>query len=214
MIAYKFLSQGAVGPFTGFRWPVPAAGEPGAWVDAPRPGRDLGVHACRTADLPYWLDDELWLAELDGELAVGEHQVVGARGRLLARIEDWEREARGAFGIDCALRLRARAVEALRAAGDTRAAEALAAAGDVAAIPEAARAAEAAARGDAALVAAFAGDAAGLVLAGNAPSAAYVCARAAAAIEGGPHGFAGERARQAAWIAARLALDRGDATSA
>ena len=29
LIAYKFLSAGATGPFTGFRWPVPALGRPG-----------------------------------------------------------------------------------------------------------------------------------------------------------------------------------------
>ena len=60
MIAYKFLRSGRIGPFSGYRWP-----EPGAWVDAS--GTDpcrRGVHACRTADLPWWLADELWEIEL------------------------------------------------------------------------------------------------------------------------------------------------------
>ncbi|MEA2384124.1 MAG: hypothetical protein QOH72_4095 [Solirubrobacteraceae bacterium] len=65
MIAYKFLCAGAVGRFSGHRWPLP--GDPGAWVVA-RGDATLcatAVHGCRVADLPWWLHDELWEAEFD-----------------------------------------------------------------------------------------------------------------------------------------------------
>ncbi|HET9553714.1 MAG TPA: hypothetical protein VFP50_12165, partial [Anaeromyxobacteraceae bacterium] len=65
MIAYKFLAPGAVGPFSGFAWPVPSGGGPGPWVAA---GAGGAIHACRTHHLPWWLDAELWAAELDGEV--------------------------------------------------------------------------------------------------------------------------------------------------
>ena len=78
MIAYKFLGAGAVGTYSGFAWPV------GEWVDVDLPlvPSRRGVHACRVLDLPYWLDDELWVVELDGEIAEQERMVVAERGRL------------------------------------------------------------------------------------------------------------------------------------
>ena len=82
VIAYKFLRAGAVGPFSGFPWPV-ANGGPGDWVAAGDPALcRRGVHACRDPDLPWW-----------PARAVGDRarrsgrrrraQSVGARGRLL-----------------------------------------------------------------------------------------------------------------------------------
>ena len=66
MRAYKFLRPGAVGPFSGHRWPVPAGGDPGAWVEAAGgPALCRGVHGCRVADLPWWVQEELWEAEFD-----------------------------------------------------------------------------------------------------------------------------------------------------
>ena len=90
MIAHKFLRSGRHGPFSGFEWP-----EPGEWV---RPGAepDLcrnAIHACRVRDLPWWMSEELWEIELDGDVHVGEHKIVAPAGRLRAR-----RRARGAPG--------------------------------------------------------------------------------------------------------------------
>jgi hypothetical protein len=50
MITYWFLDDGAVAPFTGFRWPVDE------WIQADRvkPCRG-GIHACRVRDLPIWM---------------------------------------------------------------------------------------------------------------------------------------------------------------
>ena len=101
MIAYKFLKAGAVGPFTGFRW------RPDVWVEAEEaaPCRD-GIHACRTRDLPLWLDSELWEIELDGTIVEAERKLVARRGRLTRRIEPWTPELATEFGRFCARRTR------------------------------------------------------------------------------------------------------------
>jgi hypothetical protein len=174
MIAYKFLSRGAVGPFSGFPWPTPAGGAPGSWVEAD-PAE--AIHACGRSDLPYWIDEELWVAELSGDVRTAEHQLVAPRGRLLGRVESWDRIAR-AFGLDCSTRLRAR-VDAVLAAGavapDTRA-----------------------------LLGGYAEDAEAAARGGNVAVAAYVAARASALLAGSAAGFVAERRRQAAWLDQRL----------
>jgi hypothetical protein len=103
MIAYKFLDEGSVGPFTGFRWPV------GRWVDADGvvPCRN-GIHACRVRDLPIWLDRELWEIELDGEIVEQERKLVAGRGRLSRRLEAWNERLAHEFGRFCAKRTRER----------------------------------------------------------------------------------------------------------
>ena len=177
MIAYKFLSRGAVGPFSGFRWPTPAGGVPGAWVEAAGEIPARGVHACRPEDLPYWIDEELWVAELAGDMHATPHQLVASRGRLLEPIEAWRDLAR-AFGDDCAATLRARVDDALAGAGvAAETAEQL--------------------RG-------YAADAEACAQGGNAAVAAFVAARAWALLAGGQAGFAAERRRQAAWLEQRL----------
>jgi hypothetical protein len=103
VIAYKFLDDGAVGPFTGFRWPVDE------WVEAD--GVDLcneGIHACRVRDLPVWLGRELWEIELDGNVVEQELKLVAPRGRLLRRIDEWNDGVAREFGLFCARRTRER----------------------------------------------------------------------------------------------------------
>lgn len=103
MIAYKFLEAGGVSPFAGFQWPV------GEWVDAAAadPCR-RGIHACRIADLPFWLGKELWEIELDGEIVEQERKLVARRGRLIRRREEWTDALLDAFAADCLLRTRRR----------------------------------------------------------------------------------------------------------
>jgi hypothetical protein len=103
VIAYKFLVEGAVAPFTGFRWPVEA------WVEGV--GVELcrgGIHACHARHLPIWMGPELWEIELDGEIVERERKVVAARGRLLRRIEKWNDELLEDFGRFCLARTRQR----------------------------------------------------------------------------------------------------------
>ena len=103
MIAYKFLDDGAVGPFTGFPWPV------GEWVDAGEVDPCLaGIHACRLRDLPVWIGKELWEIELDGEIVVQQRKVVASRGRLVGRVGAWNRAVLAELGRDVLARTRRR----------------------------------------------------------------------------------------------------------
>ncbi len=103
MIAYKFLEEGAVSPFAGFRWPV------GEWVDAAAadPCR-RGIHACRVQDLPFWLGSELWEIELDAGVVVQQRKVVAPRGRLVRRVADWNPGVLADFGASVLARTRTR----------------------------------------------------------------------------------------------------------
>jgi hypothetical protein len=103
MIAFKFLDEDGLAPFTGYRWPV------GDWVEADRVDPcGEGIHACRVRDLPIWMGRELWEIELDGEVVQLERKLVAARGRLLRRVEDWNDELLETFGRFCARRTRER----------------------------------------------------------------------------------------------------------
>jgi len=108
MQAYKFMREGAVSPFSGARWTV------GEWMEggpgAPNPCRQ-GVHGCRPADLPYWLNRELWEVELDGEIAETEYKLVAERGRLVRRVDRWERRTYRRFAEACAAEVRALGVD-------------------------------------------------------------------------------------------------------
>lgn len=103
MIAYKFLDEGRVAPFTAFRWPL------GEWVDTGtvQACRE-GVHACRARDLPYWLGCELWEIELEGDVTEQRRKVVAPRGRLIRRIEGWTPALLDSFVVDLLTRTRRR----------------------------------------------------------------------------------------------------------
>ena len=103
MIAYKFLEEGLVAPYTRFRWPQDE------WVEAAQLARcRRGVHACRVRDLPYWLGPDLWEIELGGDVLAQERKVVASRGRLVRRIEDWTPTLLDTFASDLQRRTRLR----------------------------------------------------------------------------------------------------------
>jgi hypothetical protein len=101
--AYKVLAPGRVSPFTRFAWPE------GEWieVESVEPCRS-GIHACRVADLPYWLGAELWEIELDGDVVEQERKVVAPRGRLTRRIDGWGAALADEFATMLAVRTRRR----------------------------------------------------------------------------------------------------------
>ena len=103
MIAYKFLGAGGVGPFSGFAWPLPRGRAAGPWVEATPSLCSSGIHACLVSDLPYWLNSELWEVELDDPVR-STRKLVAGRGRLLRRVEAWNRDAMCAFAASCAER--------------------------------------------------------------------------------------------------------------
>jgi hypothetical protein len=179
MIAFKALGAGGLAPITGYAWPLPAAGAPGRWV-AGSPGDGLcrdAVHGCRVGDLPWWLQDELWVAEFDGPIATGRHKISGPRARLLRRVDAWDAACARRFAEACAERAADHGAAARRGArADT------------------ARAVEA-----------LAEDAARCAREGDAIVTAYVAAHVAART-GRPEAMTAEREWQAAWLRAELGL--------
>jgi hypothetical protein len=107
--AYKFLRPGAIGRFSGFAWPAPEGDGPGPWVDAVPSACATGIHACDVADLPYWLDAELWEIELGGQVQRTDKKLVAQRGRLLHRIDGWDDGAMDALAAACRARVAERA---------------------------------------------------------------------------------------------------------
>ena len=101
MIAYKFLRGDGSSAFTAFRWPLPDQG-PGEWVDAAIEPCRSGIHACRPADLPYWIGRSLYEVELAGDIVVEATKLVGSRGRLLRRVTAWNDTLRDAYTRMCA----------------------------------------------------------------------------------------------------------------
>jgi len=92
--------------------------EPGRWVEVPAvvPCRQ-GIHACRPADLPYWLLDELWQVELAGAVVTTPTKLVAQRARLLTRVDAWNEDTAREFGWACVARTAEHAVTELEAAG-------------------------------------------------------------------------------------------------
>jgi len=201
MIAYKFLRTGRIGPFSALQWP-----EPGVWVHAPRnlTACKRGVHACRPSDLPWWLADELWEIELDGQVQVDEHKIVAPAGRLRARIEGWTSACAQEYADACAWRAHERAVQALSRAGHRHEARQL---GTCATLDDVLVAARQLAEDipDTRINLTIAGDGAVRALTGAPPTSAYVAAHAAMRLDGAA-GYAAERAWQSDWLVERLAL--------
>jgi len=213
--AFKFLDSTGTSVLTGFRWPLPADGSPGPWVEAAgvRPCR-AGVHACAADDLAYWIADHLWVVELAGETAPGRHKVAARRGRLIHRIDAWHLGVQGELAADVTWRSRDLALSALRHVGHHGMADRLAACSsgpDLAAVCAeiAGTVGEASAVGTAALLAADCASFAAPHESTGAPYAAACAAGHAATMTGGTAAayqaaFHAERVRQSRWVAQRL----------
>lgn len=243
MIAYKFLSPGARGLYSGFLWPRPRDSAPGDWVSAGGPLRDClrGIHGCRPDDLPYWIDDELWTVELAGQTEERATMVIAERGRLLDRVHSWTADAAREFAQACALRARDQATRSLRRAGLSPEADELTRLHRLEFVQTQAAFFATTASRQAATAAAFAADAVALAWGkrpeswdgrpapadrptqspgATAANLGFVVAHAAgreAASTGGEEayasGFAAERRWQARWLADRLALTQLGATA-
>ena len=203
--AYKFLAAGARHPFTRAQWPAP-----GEWVAIGDDACDMpsGVRVCRPTHLPYWIDDELWAIELDGDVVEEHHSLVAPRARLVRPVATWTSATMRELTAACAWRARDEIASRLLAAGLTTLAEALATPDMLTALSE--RANELAAGAPAAWI-----DPLGLVgECGAEAEAAHV--RPATAILTATVTIAGwdddaqavERAWQADWICHRLGLAR------
>jgi hypothetical protein len=201
VIAYKFLRSVRTGRFSAFQWP-----EPGRWVHASGDIAQcrVGIHACRTQDLPWWLADELWEIELEGPVRSEEHKLIAQRGCLQGRIEEWTPSCAQEYADACAWRARDRAVEALTRAGHERAAARVNGCETLDDVLTTVRQL-AEDTPDNRISLTMAGDGALRALTGAAPTSAYIAAHAALRLDG-PAGYAAERDWQSRWLADRLGL--------
>jgi hypothetical protein len=209
--AYAFLDAAATDYVSGVRWPVPDEPGPGAWLEA---GAGPPLRGYSADQLLWWLDQQLWEVELDGDVRETDRSILGARGRLLTPVHAWTSDVARELTADCALRLRDRSVAALEADGRAAAAAVLAAAGGLEPIAEAAASA-ASGEGGGSLLAGYTAD---LVRSASsmpdpARGAAVAARIAAHAHAGGDEGkqgyeeaYAEERARQGEWLRTRLEL--------
>jgi hypothetical protein len=191
--ALKFLGPDRRTPFGRDAWP-----EPGTWI--------ADVYACSsTEQVPYWLNDELWLAELDVVTDTTERSTAARRGRLVEQVAAWNEQARTAFGERCVAAVRDATAAVLERHGLADAAAALAARDVDAALMS--DAAEQAANDALDLDLRAAWDYLGTAIefAERPPSVAFIAAVAAEHAHG-EDGAHQERARQAGWLRDELAL--------
>ena len=211
MRAYAFLDPAATDYVSGVQWPVPHEAGPGPWLET---GAGEPLRGYSADQLLWWLDQQLWEVELDGDLRETDRSVLGARGRLRAPVDAWTPGVAHELPTNCALRLRDRTVAALEADGRKDAAAVLAAANDLESIADAAASAASGEAGSSLL----AGYTADLVRVASfmpdpARGAAVAARIAAQAHAGGDEGkpgyeeaYAEERARQGEWLRTRLGL--------
>jgi hypothetical protein len=205
---HAFLRFGRKGPLDRVEWPGPHA-EGDRWV-AGRAARGL-----RAGDLPWWLDDELWSIEVEGERRPGERAVEVDRARLVARVEAWTPEVAAEFTAACAWRVRDVAVEALRSDGRPDDGARLAACPDLATREREGTEVGRVSVDAAGLLAGFAADVVlyardGDGAARGAGVGAYIAAHALAGgdknLSGYAAAFADEREWQVRWLTTRLKL--------
>lgn len=108
MVGYGFTAADGRAAYDGMTWPLPAAGGPGSWAAAPAPSPLGGrVRALAVADLPFHLDDAMWVVELDGDVRRELRLSSGARGRLVRRVAGWDGACAAEFALGCEARARA-----------------------------------------------------------------------------------------------------------
>ena len=193
-----------------------------------------GVHAVRTRRLVDWIDDELWLVELDGDVEEIEDMLVARRGRLLHRIRAWDEDVAREFGESCIWRARDQAAESLERAGLDRERAALQSANELGSLQAASAAAAQSAAGAPADALVYLADVVqvsrggwfetyvghpgaeatatpGAIAANIGFVVATAAGSAAADAAGRPDafddGWDAERRRQLAWLTERLELD-------
>lgn len=117
MTLYVFLRSGQKASLRELHWPTPRDGSPGAWLEAGADAPPGTIQAYPPEELPWYLDDELWEVELEGDVRREGHGFVASRGRLLKRVDAWTPEVAAEFVDVCAFRLRDVCAEALARAG-------------------------------------------------------------------------------------------------
>jgi hypothetical protein len=207
VIAYKFLSAGAVAPFTRRPWPLPSPAGAGPWLDAPDDRPEHGVHACRVRDLAFWLDSELWRVELDDPLRDGQRQIIGSRGRLVERISRWDESSARGFAEACAWRARDRSVAALRGSAFDQDAALLVGCSSLSELRSVSNGISTRSCGLPAALAGYLAETVDFLLAGDSACSTYISARSAVVAERGDEDAFGEEREEQSWaLAERLGL--------
>ncbi|MBT9132469.1 MAG: hypothetical protein DDT33_00987 [Firmicutes bacterium] len=103
---YKVLEKGGVSCNGGnCEWKLPKGEEPGAWmpkIDNIIPCKK-GYHLCRTEDIIFWLDEEIYTAEGRGEfIRHDNNKDVFQQARLIRKIVTWNKKNARFFAADCA----------------------------------------------------------------------------------------------------------------
>ncbi len=209
---YVFLREGRRASLGDVVWPAPEGDEPGDWIGG---GETGSIRAYPPEELLWCLDDELWAAELAGDVRREGRAFVGARGRLLSRVETWTAETADALVRAFAFRARDAAAAALVGSGRESEARCLA---DSLSLAELERVGAEISGSEPDPVSRLAGFAADIALyARQAPDevraaavAAYIAAHALAGgdktLAGYEARFADERRWQADWLTRRLRL--------
>ncbi|HTI35417.1 MAG TPA: hypothetical protein VL422_17195 [Miltoncostaea sp.] len=108
MRGYGFTAADGRGTHDGVRWPLPTASGPGDWATAPPPSPLRGrVRGLGVADLPFHLDDAMWVVELDGDVRREQRLSSATRGRLVTRVAAWDEACATDYAHGCELRARA-----------------------------------------------------------------------------------------------------------
>lgn len=211
MKAYKFLAEGRRAIFSGMTWTE------GVWIEADGPSETCraGIHGCLPQHLAYWVLDELWEIELDGQLVETPLKVVARRGRLGSRVTGWNDEARSDFMAEGIRRAVRYAALELREVGLDAEADSLESADDAALAERATAIGEGAAQAgqrDAADLTGYVADAVEYARVGHTVGPAFIAAHAADLHSpiGVDDPFAAERESQGLWLAQRLGLKAGE----
>jgi hypothetical protein len=170
-----------------------------------------GVHACRPADLSYWLAPCLWEVELEEPVVETRHKLTARRGRLLAQGDAYPAAVKE-LGAVCAWRARDRAAPAPLNAGAPSLASRFAAATTLTELRGLLGQTDDASF--ASTAAALAADTAQFALSGPLTAAPFIGACSAGHTEAGPvggqadhdRGYAQEWASQSTWLVQNLGL--------
>jgi len=232
---YKFLTEDNRGEYSGYDYTpyLPKGSEPGEWlpeisIENLKECAD-GYHACKPAQLLYWINAQLYEVELSGKIIDSDSKSYAQRMRFVRKVETWNEKTAQQFNIWCAEQvIPSEMIEVARRYTNGEATDAELAAAWVAALAAAlataldaalaaARGAELAAAWVAALAAAL-DTALDEVLdaaweAATALTAALAAARGAelAAARGAARGAVRGAARAAAWASALAAARGADA---
>ena len=92
---YKFLRYGQFSPYGKGRWRK---------VTGPLVPCRNGLHGCTREQLDQWVDDELWLLEVDPSLPVLvlEDKIVSTKARITKQVVAWNERTARLWAADCA----------------------------------------------------------------------------------------------------------------